>query len=212
MIKAIIFDMDGVLIEAKDWHYQALNQALRLFGYEISYEEHLTTFDGLSTRQKLNILSEKNNLSRGLHKLINELKQLYTAKIVYANCKPLFIHEYALSKLKAEGYKLALASNSIRNSIDMMMEKAHLTHYFDAIFSNEDVVNPKPNPEIYQKAIHSLGFHPEECLIVEDNEKGIEAATKAGSYLLIVKEVTDVTYSRIKQRIHDIRQPLLKAL
>lgn len=212
MIKAIIFDMDGVLIEAKDWHYEALNQALRLFGYEISYEEHLTTYDGLSTRQKLNILSQKHNLPYELHTVINELKQLYTWKIVYEKCKPRFIHEYALSKLKAEGYRLALASNSIRGSIDMMMEKAHLTHYFDAIFSNEDVVNPKPSPEIYTKAINHLGFKPHECLIVEDNEKGIEAATKAGGHLLIVKEVTDVNYLRIKQCIDEIREPLLKAL
>jgi beta-phosphoglucomutase len=53
MIKAVVFDMDGVLIEAKDWHYEALNRALKLFGYEISRYEHLTTFDGLPTRRKL---------------------------------------------------------------------------------------------------------------------------------------------------------------
>ena len=82
-IKAVIFDMDGVLIEAKDWHYEALNRALRLFGLEISYLEHLTTFDGLPTKKKLEILSVDRKLPKSLHNFINQMKQLYTMEIVY---------------------------------------------------------------------------------------------------------------------------------
>ena len=118
-IKAVIFDMDGVLIEAKDWHYEALNRALGLFGHGISRYDHLVTFDGLPTIMKLDMLSREKNLPRKLHDFINELKQKYTMELVYAHCKPRFHHEYALSKLKSDGYKIGCASNSIRDSINI---------------------------------------------------------------------------------------------
>ena len=75
-VKAVIFDMDGVLIDAKDWHYEALNRALNHFGYNISRYDHLVTFDGLPTRRKLEMLTREQGLPNALHKLINELKQI----------------------------------------------------------------------------------------------------------------------------------------
>jgi beta-phosphoglucomutase len=206
MIKAVIFDMDGVLIEAKDWHYEALNKALNLFGYNISRFEHLTSYDGLPTKTKLERLSIEKGFPKDLHKFINELKQDYTMEMVHSLCKPKFNHEYALSHLKADGYKLAVASNSIRNTIDVMMEKSCLKKYLDSFLSNEDVKNPKPSPEIYLKAIESLNLKPDQCLIVEDNENGIKAAVASGAHLLQVKEVTDVTYENIKNRIDEINK------
>lgn len=204
MIKAVIFDMDGVLIEAKDWHYEALNKALELFGFHISRFEHLTAFDGLPTKTKLERLSIEKGLPRELHKFINEIKQDYTMDMVHTLCKPRFNHEYALSKLKVDGYKLAVASNSIRHTIDAMMEKAHLKRYLDCFLSNEDVEKPKPSPEIYVKTIEKLELSPKECLIVEDNENGIKAALASGANLLQVKEVSDVTYENITTRIAQI--------
>ena len=203
-IKAVIFDMDGVLIDAKDWHYEALNQALELFGYKISRYDHLVTFDGLPTKKKLEMLSIEKGLPKGLHKFINEIKQKYTMEHVYMKCKPLFCHQYALSKLKSEGYGLALASNSVRVTIDMMMEKADLQKYLDFTLSNQDVTKSKPDPEIYIKAISRFGLKPEECLIVEDNPNGIKAALASGANLLKVDTVNDVTYQNIKNRIKEI--------
>lgn len=203
-IKAILFDMDGVLIEAKDWHYEALNEALRLFGHEISRQDHLTTFDGLPTRDKLNLISETSFLPVSLHGFVNEMKQHYTRTQIELKCKPLFQHEYALSKLKKEGYKIAVCSNSIRASIDNMMEKAALAQYLDLIMSNEDVTKGKPNPEIYTTAMQRLGVFPEECLILEDNKNGIAAAKASGGNLLQIVEVTDVNYNNIRNRINEI--------
>src|SRR5690348_1392264 len=124
MIKAVIFDMDGVLIDAKDWHYEALNKALRLFGFEINRYEHLTMYDGLPTKKKLEMLGVQYGLPQKLHRFITGLKQNYTVEIVRSFCRPRFKHEYALSKLKSSGYRLAVASNSVRNSVELMMEKA----------------------------------------------------------------------------------------
>jgi beta-phosphoglucomutase len=204
MIKAILFDMDGVLINAKDWHYDALNRALEHFGYTISRESHLSTFDGLPTRQKLQMLSSARDLPKGLHDFLNALKQSYTLEISYQRCKPVFNHQYALSRLKGDGYQLAVCSNSVRQSIEAMMKLSALDTYLDLMISNQDVANGKPDPEMYFRAMQSLNVSPEECLILEDNEHGIQAAIASGGHLLKIGVPDDVTYQAIKTRIHEI--------
>jgi beta-phosphoglucomutase len=203
-IRAILFDMDGVLIEAKDWHYEALNRSLDLFGMAIGRDEHLSTFDGLPTRDKLNILSKSRGLPQSLHNFLNSLKQQYTVELAYARCKPLFHHQYALSRLVQDGYHLAVCSNSIRSSIELMMKLARLDSYLKFTLSNEDVTQGKPHPEIYQLACQRMNLQPSECLVVEDNENGIKAAMACGCPVLAVGTVHDVTYDRIQQKIAEL--------
>jgi len=203
-IKAILFDMDGVLIEAKDWHFHALNKALSLFGTEISRYDHLVTYDGLPTKKKLEMLSLERGLPRGLHQFINELKQQYTIEFVHTECRPRFYHEYALSKLRAKDYKMAVCSNSIRLTIELMIERAALAPYFDFYLSNEDIKNPKPDPEIYTTAMKRFGLHPRECVIIEDNEKGIRAAEASGGHVLKVDTVEDVNFANITNFIRSV--------
>lgn len=200
-LKAVIFDMDGVLIDAKDWHYEALNKALELFGMQISRYDHLVTFDGLPTRKKLEMLSLERGLPRELHSFINDMKQQYTLEIVHQKCKPKFYHEFALSKLKNSNYKLAVCSNSIRNSVHVMLDKASLLHYMDFFISNQDVTKGKPDPEMYTKAIERFGLSPEECMIVEDNDHGIAAAKASGANVMEVETVEDVNYLNISKHI-----------
>lgn len=203
-VKAIIFDMDGVLIEERGWHYDALNKALKLFGHEISTYEHLVTYDGLPTIKKLEMLSIERGLPRSLHDFINEIKQQYTMDMIFSRCKPVFNHQYALSQLKNDGYKIGVASNSAKPTVETMMNKSSLAGYLDFMFSYEDVKAPKPNPEIYNKAIGFLGLTPQECLIVEDNENGIKAAKASGAHVLEVLSVDDVTYVNITNKIMQI--------
>jgi HAD superfamily hydrolase (TIGR01509 family) len=205
-IKAILFDMDGVLIDAKDWHYEALNDALRIFGCEISLYDHLVTFDGLPTKHKLNMLSSLGKLPKDLHPIINVMKQKHTMRMILNKCKPLFNHQYAISKLHSEGYKMAVCSNSIRKSVEVMIEQAGLNQYFDFYVSNEDVEKGKPDPEMYNLAMNKMNLKPEECLILEDNENGIKAAVESGGNLLKIGEVTDVTYLAIKNRILELER------
>jgi HAD superfamily hydrolase (TIGR01509 family) len=200
-IRAVVFDMDGVLIDAKDWHYEALNRALALFGFAISRYDHLVTYDGLPTKRKLEMLSLERGLPKGLHRFINEMKQVYTTELIHRCCKPIFQHEYALSRLRADGYKLAVASNSIRATVELMMEKSNLRPYLDTLVSNQDVTHAKPHPEIYQEAAHRLGLAPAECLVVEDNPNGIKAATEAGTQVMVVQAVTDVHYAAIRSAV-----------
>jgi len=203
-IKAILFDMDGVLIDAKMWHFEALNRALELFGFAISFGEHLTAYDGLPTLRKLELLSLERGLPRELHVFINQLKQDYTMELVCTRCKPLFVHEYALSRLKALGYKIAVCSNSIRPTVEAMMERSSLARYLDYVVTSSDVVCGKPSPEIYQKAMGFFNFEPSSCLIIEDNENGIRAAEAALGHLLVVRDVKEVSLSNILARVSEI--------
>lgn len=201
MIEAVVFDMDGVLIDAKEWHYESLNKALALFGFEISRYDHLTSFDGLPTSRKLEMLSVMSHLPRDLHPFINKMKQSYTMDMVYERCRPRFVHEYALSRLKAKGYRLAVASNSILPTVSTMMEKADLRRYLDLMLSADDVVEPKPSPEIYQTAMARLGVDSRNCLVVEDNDNGVRAARASGAHVLVVGDVNEVNFDNIQDAI-----------
>lgn len=201
MIKAILFDMDGVLIDAKDWHYEALNYALRLFGLEISRNDHLSAFDGLPTRKKLEMLSLSQGLPSTLHSFLNEIKQRRTYELTVERCRPMFHHQYALSRLKNEGKAIGVCSNSIRATIDTMMRSAGLIGYLDFFISNEDVQYPKPHPEMYKLGIERCGLAPTEVLILEDNDHGIKAARDSGAHVLEVQTVYDVTYENIRSAI-----------
>jgi len=203
-IKAIIFDMDGVLIDAKEWHYEALNKALGLFGLEISRYDHLVTYDGLPTKKKLEMLSAERGLSRKLHDFINRMKQQYTLEHIFVNCKPVFHLEFALAKLKNEGYTMAVCSNSVRKTVEMMLEQAKIIKYFSLLCSNEDVAKPKPDPEMYLRTMQQLGVSPEECLIVEDNEHGVRAVVASKAHLMKVESVADVNYQSLQARIREI--------
>jgi len=139
---------------------------------------------------------------------INKMKQIYTTEMVHANCKPVFYHQYALSKLANEGYKMAVCSNSVRNTVELMMEKSKLMEYLEFYLSNQDVKKAKPDPEIYTTAINRLGLTPEECLIVEDNEHGLKAAMASNAHVLRVYSVSDVNYQNIKSKINEIEGSL----
>ena len=200
-IRAVVFDMDGVLIDAKEWHYEALNRALGLLGHAISRYDHISTYDGLPTRKKLEMLSLERGFPRELHGFVNELKQQYTIELVHRECKPVFQHEFALSKLKSDGLALAVASNSVRPSVELMMRLSNLLPYLDVLLSNGDVEHPKPDPEIFQVAMARLGTTPPETLVVEDNPNGVQAARASGAHVMVVASPADVAYERIVERI-----------
>lgn len=200
-ISAVVFDMDGVLIDATEWHYEALNRALALVGLSISRFDHLSTYDGLPTRRKLEMLTIEHGLPAKLHPFLNEMKQRYTMEIVNAQCKPVFQHEYCLSNLRTDGYLLAVASNSVRQSVEIMMERSNLAPYLEFVLSNEDVSKSKPDPEMYTTAIERLGVSPDTTLVVEDNDHGIEAARAAGAHTMVVSNTLDVTLEAVRSAI-----------
>ncbi len=205
-LKAILFDLDGVLIDATEWHYEALNKALSLFGFSISRYQHLADYNGLPTRRKLEMLTRERGLPEFLHGPINRLKQVYTRDEIIRQCKPVFEIEYMLSRLRRQGFRMAVCSNSIRDSIELMLERSGIRDMFEFIISNEDVRYPKPNPEIYLSAISRMQLTASEVLIVEDAPHGIEAARQSGAYVCEVGGFRDVDYFRVMRAVAQIEQ------
>lgn len=204
MNKSIIFDMDGVLIDARDWHYEALNQALQVFGLEISYEEHLEKYNGLSTRQKLAMISKSNLLPVELHQVISNTKQDRTLRIAAEQCFPIAQHLILFDLLRNKGYKIGVYTNSIRQTAKAMLEYAGLLSKIDVLITNQDVEAPKPNPEGYLLACNRLQASPEDTYVVEDGEYGILAAESAGCKVIRVGNPRDVSISLIANFIPEI--------
>lgn len=200
-IACVLFDLDGVLVDATEWHYLALNRALGMFGFDISRYEHLSDYNGLPTRKKLQMLSVEKGLPSALHNTLSRLKQLYTRDEILTKCRPVFEKEYMLSRLRTEGYRLAVCSNSIRESLQMMVHQSGIEEYFEFLVSNEDVSRPKPDPEIYATAIARLGVAASDTLIVEDSPHGLEAARRSGAHICQVSGFADVEYFRIRAAI-----------
>lgn len=206
MFKLIIFDLDGVLVEAKHIHYETLNSAiLRVTNNKdmvISWEEHLSLYDGRKTNEKLELLTERKSLSKDLHKDIWEEKQKLTLEAL-ATLPPDTRLQKIFHKLKEQNYIIACCSNSIRRSVLTMLSKLGLIEFMDLIISNEDVKNSKPHPEMYWKAMSMMGVLPEETLIVEDSPPGLLAATRSRAHILRVNNPQDLTEEKIFSKLKE---------
>ena len=211
MIKLIVFDLDGVLVETKKLHYEAFNKALRDVDvkYEITLEEHLSKYDGLSTRKKLDLLGREKGLSGMEFERIWMRKQLYTSQMLRELKSDDRIIN-VLSKLKNDGYTIVVASNSIRDSVKITLLKLGFLEYIDFYLSNEDIRHPKPHPEIYLRAIIESSVSPKETLIIEDSIVGRKAANESGAYLMGINNPTDIIYENIIKYINSINSSYRK--
>ena len=201
MPKLIIFDLDGVLVDSKEVHFHALNNALSTYGdkYIISIDEHFNLYDGLPTRDKLHLLTDKKGLPVKIHNSIWHIKQSETSKLF--KCISSDIRLMAImEKLVSDGFTLACCSNSIRHTVHLLLDGLSIKQYFDIIISNEDVKNAKPHPEMFWMAMIESGSIPEETLIIEDSPHGLLAAHRTNSDVLQVENSKDVTYEKIIAR------------
>lgn len=201
----VIFDMDGVLIDARDWHFEALNESLRIFGEEITYEEHLGEFDGLPTKVKLQMLEAQGRIPSGLFDTISSVKQERTLRAAAKMCFPRVEHLILIGELKRRGLKVGVATNSIRSTASAMLEFAGLLDLLDVLVTNEDVSYPKPSPEIYQLACDRLSISPDGVLVFEDNHYGIAAAQKAGCDVVHVEDPNQLNLSFVESGLRGER-------
>lgn len=201
-IRAILFDMDGVLVNARPWHFEALNEALLRHGYRpIAPEDHLRHYDGLPTRRKLALLAQSQPIPAAEFEAINATKQALTLEVARAKCAPVPALVETLVRLRADGFLMAVCSNSVRASVDLLLEQSALTPFFAFTLSSDDVTHPKPHPEIYSKAMQRLQLAPEACLIAEDNVNGIAAARASGAHVLEIGDCGEVRYDALLRKI-----------
>ncbi len=209
-VKLIIFDLDGVLIDAKKIHFNALNAALG-DEYKISLKDHLLIYDGLKTSKKLEILSEKTGLSVDLHKEIWKAKQNLTFEKI-KKIEPSINLIACMNFLVSKGYKIAICSNSIRKTVTTIISKLGITEYIDLVISNEDVKNAKPHPDMYWKAMSTLSVLPEETLIIEDSPYGLLAASRTNAHILRVKNPNEVNEKNIINKLKYIESRNLSVI
>jgi len=214
MIKLIAFDFDGTLANCKELHFHSLNKALSEVDekYVITEEEHVSTYDGLSTKKKLNMLVDKKGFPKDKISFVSDLKQKYTIEMLptYLSRDERLIS--TLEKLKEEGYLIYMASNAVLKTVELGLDLIGILHLFDRIFSNEDVKNQKPHPEIYLACMVEAGVMPHEMLIVEDAKHGRESAILSGAFVCGVDNPNDTTYEKIKKCIiyANSHQPKIK--
>jgi HAD superfamily hydrolase (TIGR01509 family) len=211
MTKLIIFDLDGVLVEAKKIHYDTLNTALWEIAqsnkYVITEAEHLSIYDGLKTNQKLELLTKNKGLAPNTYTTVWNRKQQLTIEAI-SELQPDLEKIELFKELRNRGYKLAVASNSIRRSVLVMLAKTGIIEFMDLIISNEDVKNSKPHPEMYWKAMSMMGCLPEETLIVEDSPHGLLAASRSRANILRVNSSKDLVLSKIISKLDETQNTM----
>lgn len=207
MIKLIIFDLDGVLIDSRDLHYEALNRALASIDKNliISRDEHLSTYDGLNTTKKLQMLTERKGLLPEYYDTVWKMKQQFTID-EFRNFKYNQTLIEIFRYLKVEGYSLAVASNSIRETVKLALLKIGVLEYVDFFVSNQDVKRPKPFPEMYWACMNALGCTAKQTLIIEDSHIGRQGALDSGGHLLPVADCLDVSLNKIKSELDKLNE------
>ena len=201
MIKAILFDLDGVLIDSRELHYDALNKALVDYKFpNITKEDHLSKFDGKSTKEKLDLLG----INWELKNKISEAKQRYTAEFIeQINVDP---EKAAILGYLHNDYKIGVVSNSIRKTINRTLLALGLRPHVDWVVSNEDVHRTKPAAEGYLRACIELEVDPKEALIVEDSPIGREAAAASGCHVFHVSSASGWTKEMLLDELTRINQ------
>ena len=202
--KLIIFDLDGVLIDSREMHYRTLNDALEEVAgpfFKISRQEQESRYDGLPTRKKLEMLTYDKALNVNLYdeiykikqeSTVDELKQLKRSdKLMNIFCRLVEMHDY----------KIAVASNAIRLTVETAIKSLGIYPYVDFIISNEDVDKAKPYPEMYWECMKACNAIPATTVIVEDSHIGRAGAIASGAYLIAVEDPEDVTWDKISDGI-----------
>jgi HAD superfamily hydrolase (TIGR01509 family) len=197
-IKHIVFDLDGVLMDSRDLHYYALNDALRTISdsYVITRDEHLSSYDGKSTKTKLSLLTEHKQLPESEYDKVWQLKQTFTRQRLQSIEENLELQRLFKS-LKDNNLKISIASNAIRETVLTSLERVGVLKYCDYVLTNEDVFLPKPNAEMYMRCMIHTKTNPDETVIVEDSHTGRKGAIRSGSHLCPVTGPEDVTFNYI---------------
>lgn len=199
MLKAIFFDMDGVLVDACEWHRISLNYALKeISNYEISLEDHYTIYNGIPTKTKLKLLCDKNIINYKDIEKIENIKQEKTIEIINKFAVTRQEKIDLLKYIKDKNIIIACYTNSIRKTAELMLNKTGILNYFDLLITNQDVIKPKPDPEGYNLCITKFNLKPNNCIIIEDSPKGILAAEQTGCKVLKVKNPDEVNIQLLK--------------
>ncbi|MDI6777985.1 MAG: HAD family phosphatase [Patescibacteria group bacterium] len=184
MIKSVLFDLDGIIVDSEPLHFEAHQKALRQFGVNITIQDYMEFGVAKGDANLFEKVSKKYGVELNKEKVSKSKKKLY--KEIF--CEKAVPREGVLDLIKnfSERYALAITSSGAGDIIDFVIDKFSLGNKFKAIISGDDVKKVKPHPDIYEKALGLLELGSTDCIAVEDSESGLLAAKGAGIKCIVV--------------------------
>jgi len=177
--RAVLWDLDGTLVDSEEFHWLSWRDTIRPEGVELTYEQFLASFGQRNDRIVPVWLGADVDVER--MRRIGEDKEAEFRRLAEAHgLVPLAGAKEWLVALKAAGWKQSIASSAPRQNVDMMLRAAGLEGFLDAVVSADDVTRGKPDPQVFLKAAQAVGVAPARCIVVEDAAAGIEGARRAG--------------------------------
>jgi len=213
ILYAVLWDMDGVLVDTEPFHWQAWEKLSREAGFPMSYEDFQRTF-GWRNEEILRELLGPNIPDQRVAELGDRKEELYR-DAVRGRVKPLPGAIELLRKLREAGVRQAIASSAPRANIELILGELGIKGDFDAVLCERDVERGKPDPQIFLQAAGRLGVVPSRCLVIEDAVMGVQAARRAGMACLAVttthpaeglREADEVVASLVEVTVEDVRR------
>jgi HAD superfamily hydrolase (TIGR01509 family) len=191
MTKAIIFDMDGVLILTEEMHFKLFRDSSAKFGIDLTKEDYVKFFAGRTSREGFeDFLKFKKEDVKLIDKIIPDFREVKKDILDNEMKEHIFLRRNTknlLEKLKADGYKLGIGTSTIRKFTDITIKTLDIEKYFDVTVAGDEVEIGKPNPEIYLEVVKKLGVKSAECVVIEDVPLGVEAAKNAGMKCIAIR-------------------------
>lgn len=184
MIKAVIFDMNGVIINDEAIHEGLFQETLRPYGLKFNHQAYLSCCAGKTDRAGYQTISQKYRLKLPINRLVSEKNQKY--QVLFSRHHQAYPGVINLIKNLAANFTLALTSGAIRQEVELVLKQFKLKPYFKVMITGDDVRKSKPDPEAYLKTVRLLGLQAKECLVLEDSANGVASAKAAGCYCLAI--------------------------
>ncbi|WP_316798683.1 HAD family phosphatase [Pedobacter frigidisoli] len=179
-IKALLFDLDGTLIDSEKFHFNCWNDFLLQYGVQLDFKDWLTNYAGIPLPQNAKTILSRYKLNEDLESFIERREQITLAGF---KTKDIELMPFALDFVNyfyQKGFTLAVVTASPRADVEAVFEKNGLAKYFSVFVTRTDVIKSKPDPESYNLCVEKLGLAKEECLVFEDTLNGVKAAVAAG--------------------------------
>jgi beta-phosphoglucomutase family hydrolase len=179
-LKAVIFDMDGVIIDSEPAHHEVCKKMFRELDINMTDEEYLTRYIGTSNTDMWGMIKEKYLIQESIQELVIRQTEGCLKQLKESNEVPIHGVRELLEELRDKRIKIGLASSSAMETINVILDKFNISSYFSAVVSGENLEKSKPDPTIFLVAAKLLSVNPNECLVIEDSSHGVTAAKKAG--------------------------------